>query len=163
MALRYWMPDQVRHDWQNISSFLNYDTACLGVDPLFMEGTMKIFLYIISIFWIAMGTLLIIHTRKTREVYGKLIYKRNPKLLAIFPLAFGILFAVGAFYYKEMFGLVFILGVIGILKGAYLILGPAEQINRVMEWWYKEAGDGTIRLFGLIIFILGCAIFSYLM
>lgn len=124
---------------------------------------MNVVLIVIAILWIAVGTLFIIHTRKTREFYGKLIYKRNPKLLAILPLAFGILFAVAAFYYKEMFGLVFILGVVGILKGAYLILGPADQINRVMEWWYKGAGDGTIRLFGLIIFILGCAIFSYLM
>ena len=124
---------------------------------------MKIVLYVISIFWITMGTLLIIHTRKTREVYGKLIYKRNPKLLAILPFAFGVFFVVTAFYYKEMFGLIFILGVIGIIKGVYLVVGPADQINRVMEWWYKKAGDGTIRLFGLIAFILGCAIFSYLM
>ncbi len=124
---------------------------------------MKIILYIISIFWIGIGTLFIIHTGKTREFYGKLLYKRNPKLLAILPLAFGILLAVSAFYYREMFGIVFILGVLGILKGAYLIVGPVDQINRVMEWWYREAGDGTIRLFGLIIFILGCAIFSYLM
>ncbi|MFC1580320.1 hypothetical protein ACFL4N_05345 [Thermodesulfobacteriota bacterium] len=124
---------------------------------------MNIALIVIAILWIAVGALFIIHTRKTREFYEKLLYKRNPKLLAIMPLAFGILFAVGAFYYKEMFGLVFILGVLGILKGAYLILGPADQIKRVMEWWYKDAGDGTIRLFGLIIFILGCAIFSYLM
>lgn len=124
---------------------------------------MNIVLIVIAILWIAVGALFIIHTRKAREFYGKLLYKRNPKLLAIAPLAFGILFAVGAFYYKEMFGLVFILGVLGILKGAYLILGPVDQITRVMGWWYKEAGDGTIRLFGLIIFILGCAIFSYLM
>ncbi len=124
---------------------------------------MNVVLMVIAIIWIAVGALFIIHTRKTREFYGKLLYKRNPKLLAILPLAFGILFVVAAFYYTEMFGLVFILGVLGILKGGYLILGPADQINRVMEWWYKEAGDGTIRLFGLIIFILGCAVFSYLM
>ncbi|MBW1766005.1 MAG: hypothetical protein JRG79_15675 [Deltaproteobacteria bacterium] len=124
---------------------------------------MNVVLIVIAIVWIAVGALFIIHTRKTREYYEKLLCKRNPKLLAILPLAFGILFVVAAFFYKEMFWLVFILGVIGILKGAYLILGPADQINRVMEWWCKEAGDGTIRLFGLIIFILGCAIFSYLM
>lgn len=124
---------------------------------------MYIILLVIAILWIAVGALFIIHTQKTREFYGKLLHNRNPKLLAIAPLVFGILFAVGAFYYKEMFGLVFILGIIGILKGAYLILGPADQIKKVMEWWYKDAGNGTIRLFGLIIFILGCAIFSYLM
>ena len=124
---------------------------------------MKIALYIISIFWIAMGTLLIIYTQKTRASYGKLVYKRNPRLLALLPLAFGIFFLVAAFFNKEMFGLIFILGVLGILKAAYLILGPADRINRLMEWWYHEAGDGTIRLFGLVAFILGCAIFSYLM
>jgi hypothetical protein len=32
-----------------------------------------------------------------------------------------------------------------------------------MEWWFNRASDGTIRLFGLIIFILGSAMLSYLM
>jgi hypothetical protein len=27
-VLRHWMPDQVRHDRQNLSAFLNYDTVC---------------------------------------------------------------------------------------------------------------------------------------
>jgi hypothetical protein len=124
---------------------------------------MYIVLFVIAVLWIAVGALFIIHTRKTRELYGKLLYRRNPKLLAIAPLVFGILFVVAAFLYRKMFGLIFVLGVIGILKGAYLILGPVDQIKGVMEWWYKDAGEGTIRLFGLIIFILGCAIFSYLM
>jgi hypothetical protein len=26
-ALHYWMPDQVRHDGQKLSAFLNYDTV----------------------------------------------------------------------------------------------------------------------------------------
>ena len=124
---------------------------------------MKIALYVISILWVAVGTLMIIYTQKTRAFYEKLIYKRNPKLLAVLPLAFGIYFLVAAFFNKEMFGLIFILGVLAILKAAYLLLGPADQINRLMEWWHQDASDGTIRLFGLIAFILGCAIFSYLM
>lgn len=124
---------------------------------------MQIALYVISIFWIASGTLFIIYTQKTRAFYGRLIYKRSTKLLAVLPLAFGIFFVIAAFFNREMFGLIFILGVLGILKAAYLLLGPADQINRLMEWWYHEAGDRTLRLFGLVAFILGCAIFSNLM
>jgi len=128
-----------------------------------MEVAMQIALYVISIFYIAVGALFIIHTRKTREFYGKLFYQRNPKLLAILPFAFGIFFLVVAFFNKEMFGLIFILGVLAVLKGVYLLLGKADQISRLMDWWYREAGEGTIRFFGLIAFIIGCAIFSYLM
>jgi hypothetical protein len=28
--LRFWMPDQVRHDEQELSDFLKYDTVCKG-------------------------------------------------------------------------------------------------------------------------------------
>jgi hypothetical protein len=29
-VLRYWMPDQVRHDRQKLNAFLNYDTVCFA-------------------------------------------------------------------------------------------------------------------------------------
>ena len=35
-ALRFWMPDQVRHDRRILGAFLNYDTASLRRGSLFV-------------------------------------------------------------------------------------------------------------------------------
>jgi uncharacterized protein YjeT (DUF2065 family) len=69
---------------------------------------------------------------------------------------------VGAFFHKEMFWLVFVLGVLGILKGVFLIIGPSAHIKQLLDWWFRKASERTIRLNGLISVILGTAILSYL-
>jgi uncharacterized protein YjeT (DUF2065 family) len=54
------------------------------------------------------------------------------------------------------------LGLLALLKGVYLIIGPSAQTIKLVEWWFEKASDRTIRLSGLIIFFLGSAIFSSL-
>ena len=123
---------------------------------------MNIVLYILAILWIVMGTFLVLYTEGTKEVLKKLFLTDRFRWLAALPLIFGILLVAGAFYQKEMFWLVFILGVLGVLKGVFLIIGPSAQIKKVLEWWFHKASDRTIRLNGLISVILGTAILSYL-
>ncbi|MBW1806306.1 MAG: hypothetical protein JRJ06_08075 [Deltaproteobacteria bacterium] len=123
---------------------------------------MRIALYIISILWIVLGTFLIIYTENTRELLKKTLFTDRIRLLAILPTVFGIVLVAGAFYYKEMFWLTFILGLLGIIKGVYGFIGPQAQIKGLLDWWFHKAGDGTIRLYGLISFTLGIAILSYL-
>ena len=123
---------------------------------------MTILLYIISILWIASGTFLIIDTKGSREFLKTLFLRENVKLLAIIPWVFGLILVVGAFYYRTMFWLSFILGLIAILKGLYLFIGRPAQIRNLLVWWFFRATEETIRLFGLIIFILGSAVLSYL-
>jgi uncharacterized protein YjeT (DUF2065 family) len=81
--------------------------------------------------------------------------------LAALSLIFGILLVVGVFSHKEMFWLVFVLGVLGILKGVFLIIGPSAQIKELVDWWFHKASERTIRLNGLISVILGRAILPY--
>lgn len=119
-------------------------------------------LYIISVFWIAMGTFLIIDTKRSRELLKKLFFRKNIKLWGILPLIFGLILVVGAFYYSKLFWLAFIVGLLAILKGIYLFIGRSSQIEGLLEWWFLRAADETIRLFGLITFILGSALLSYL-
>ncbi len=123
---------------------------------------MRIVLYIISILWIAMGTFLIIYTHRTKEFMKKLFYRDNPKWLAVFPLVFGLILVIGAFQLRDMFLLAFLLGMLGLAKGLYLLFGPATQVKALFDWWFHKAGDRTIRMQGLISFILGVAILSYL-
>ena len=123
---------------------------------------MNIVLYILAILWIVMGTFLVLYTEATQEVLKKLFFTDHFRWVAALPLIFGIILVVGAFFHKEMFWLIFVLGVLGILKGLFLIIGPSGQIKELIDWWFHKASDRTIRLSGLISVILGTAILSYL-
>lgn len=123
---------------------------------------MTVLLYIISIIWIAVGVFLIIYTERYREVSKNVFSTDKLKVWAVVPLLFGAVLVVGAFFRREVFWLAFILGLIALLKGVYLIVGPSAQVRKLVEWWFEKASDRTIRLFGLIIFFLGSAIFSSL-
>lgn len=123
---------------------------------------MTVALYILAILWIVLGTFLVLYTESTKEIFKKLFFTDHIRWVAPLPLIFGILLVVGAFYHKEMFWLVFVLGVLGVLKGVFLIVGPSAQIKKLLDWWFHKASETTIRLNGLISVILGTAILSYL-
>ena len=123
---------------------------------------MNILLYILAILWIVMGTFLVLYTEATQEVLKKLFFTDHFRWVAALPLIFGIILVVGAFFHKEMFWLIFVLGVLGILEGLFLIIGPSGQIKELIDWWFHKASERTIRVSGLISIILGTAILSYL-
>lgn len=123
---------------------------------------MSIVLYIIAILWIALGTLLVLYTENTKAFLERLFLTDHIRWLAVLPFIFGILLVVGAFYHKEMFWLIFVLGVLGLMKGVYLSIAPSTQTKKLLDWWFHRAGDRTVRLHGLITLIIGSAILSYL-
>jgi len=123
---------------------------------------MTVLLYIISIIWIAVGVFLIIYTDRYKEVSRNAFSTDKLKAWAVVPLFFGVVLVVGAFFQKEVFWLAIILGLMALLKGVYLIVGPSAQTKKLVEWWSEKASNRTIRLFGLIIFFLGTALFSAL-
>jgi amino acid transporter len=124
---------------------------------------MTIVLYIIAILWIVVGTFIVIYTEGTREFYKKLFLRDNVKWMAVLPFIFGVILVVGAFYCERLFWLAIILGILALAKGVYIFLAPSSQIKGLLDWIFNRATDGSIRLFGLIIFILGSAMLSYLM
>jgi uncharacterized protein YjeT (DUF2065 family) len=119
-------------------------------------------LYIISVIWIAAGVFLIIYTDRYREFSKKVFPTDKLKVWAVVPLFFGVVLVLGAFFEKDVFWLAFILGLLALLKGVYLIAGPSAQAKKLVEWWFEKASDRIIRLSGLIIFFLGSAIFTSL-
>jgi len=126
------------------------------------EGDMKALLYLISLLWIAAGTFVVVFTEKYREVFKRVFPTQKPKLLSIIAFAFGVVLIIGAFFNRDVFWFVFILGLLAILKGIYLYLAPTEQIKALMDWWFFRARPETNRLMGLILFVIGIALFSYL-
>ncbi len=123
---------------------------------------MKIALYVIAILWIISGTFLIIYTEQTRSFLKKLFLRDNTKLLAFLPLIVGLVLIVGAFFNRDMFWLAFIIGLLATSKGIYFFVAPQEQVKGLLDWWFINASPGTVRLFGLIGFVLGVAVLSYL-
>lgn len=123
---------------------------------------MKLLLFIMSVLWIVEGTFLIIYTEGTRKFMETVFFRMNIKIMAILALVFGLFFLVAAFYFREMFWLAFLLGMIAIIKGVYLFVAPPNQVKALLEWWFHRASGETIRVMGLIAIILGAAILSYL-
>ena len=119
-------------------------------------------LYIISVIWIAAGVFLIIYTDRYREFSKKVFPTDKLKVWAVVPLFFGVVLVLGAFFEKDVFWLAFILGLLALLKGVYLIAGPSAQAKKLVDWWFEKASDRIIRLSGLIILFLGSAILTSL-
>ncbi|UCH21856.1 MAG: hypothetical protein JSU83_00885 [Deltaproteobacteria bacterium] len=120
-------------------------------------------LFVVSILWIAAGSALIIYTQGTRACWSRMLDRDNYKWVAVIPLGFGFILVASVFYYPEMLWLALILGILALLKGAYLILGPSRQVKNFFDWWIKKPGDGTLRLYGLFTFILGSALLAYIL
>lgn len=123
---------------------------------------MIVALYIVAILWMASGTFLIVYTEGAKQVLKKLVSIEKTRILAIFPLGFGIILIAGALAYSQIFWLCLVLGMLAFMKGLYLALGPLSRIRALIDWWFTKASDSAIRLCGLITFVLGIAILSNL-
>ena len=120
-------------------------------------------LFIVSVLWIAVGTVMIIYTGGTRAFWGRMLDRYNHRWLAVMPISVGLILVVSGFYYPTMFWLAIVLGVLALLKGFFLIFGPSRRVKTLFDWWLNKAGEGTIRLYGLFVFILGCVLLSYIL
>jgi len=126
------------------------------------EDNVIIALYTVAILWVALGTLLIVYTEGTMDLLKRLVFMEKVRILAIFPIIFGIILIAGAFACTQIFWLSFILGLLAFMKGLYLLMGPLSQIRGLIDWWFTQASDSVIRLCGLIVFVLGIVMISNL-
>lgn len=123
---------------------------------------MKILLYVIALLWIALGTFVVVFTENAREFLKKIFFTEKVRLLSALAFALGLILIIGAFWIKAVFWFALILGLLAISKGIYLYAAPPEQSKALMEWWFLKARPETVRLMGLVLFVLGIALFSYL-
>lgn len=119
------------------------------------------FLYLVSIVFVVIGAVLILYTDWTRKSLEGLVAKKNFRLLGLVPLVFGILLIISAGW-SEIFWLVFLLGLIALAKGVYLLLGPKDQMGTAITWWLGKASDQLYRLSGVICLVLGTALLSWI-
>ena len=123
---------------------------------------MNIVLHVVAILWIIIGVFILLYTERTMKIFKKLFLTEKVRVLSILPIIFGMVLVIGAFVCRQIFFLSLILGVLALIKGLYLIMGPMPQIKRLMDWWFNKATTSFIRFCGLIIFVLGIALLSNL-
>ena len=124
---------------------------------------MRVLLLILSVLWVALGTMIVLYSNQARSLLREVVMGMNIRLWACLPFGVGLLLVVGAFMVCEVFWIALILGLLAIAKGTYLALGPTPQIRSLLEWWFDRAGETTIRLWGLIAFTFGVVLVSWLL
>ena len=122
-----------------------------------MAGLLKLFMRLLAILWVAMGTLMIFAPEVLRKkLFAKL--KELPlKKAGIIPLVIGILLLLAAFYNRYRLFIV-LLGLLSITKGIYCIVAT-EKMAKMQDWWLG-AKKKVYRISGIIVIILGFIVLS---
>lgn len=122
---------------------------------------MQWFLYLMSLLWIAIGCCIILYTQATKDIMRRILVEVDLRILALLPLAAGILFLLSASVCRFPWVIRFI-GLMSLVEGALAFFNPSSVYDRLMDWYLDSLSDQTHRLFGIITVILGTAILSWI-
>ena len=122
---------------------------------------MSWFLYLISIAWISIGSCAILYTGDSRNTLKRSLSAMNRKVLSVLPLAFGVLMIVAASDSLHPW-LIRILGLLGLIKGVFIIANPMALYEKSVQWFLESVSDQAYRLTGILTIILGTAILSWI-
>jgi len=121
---------------------------------------MEWFLYFISILWVATGSCFILYSNGSREALKKLFFNVPKEVLMVIAVAFGIFFFMAAPHSRNSW-VIILFGILAIAKGAFFLFNPANTFEKTRDWYLYTATDGTYRFFGIIMLVLGTAVFSW--
>lgn len=123
---------------------------------------MTFVLIVLSLVWIIAGTSLILDTEKTRGLFPGLVTGENIRPLAVVALILGVSLVFGSFASARHFWVPFLVGLLAIAKGVYLLRAPRARVEALLHWWASRADKRTLRLWGIVALILGSALLSHL-
>ncbi len=121
---------------------------------------MKWFLYTISVFYIVSGVCFILYTSQSREYTSILVKKVDRRILSVLVIIIGLLLIASSFYDRFMWVIV-VIGILALIKGTFILLSPVSLYNKMLDWYLNKTTDQTYRFFGIIMLIIGTAIFSW--
>jgi len=126
---------------------------------------MGFFLLVLALAWIVFGASLTIYTKKTRQALLGWFPPEVIRQFAVPAMVVGGLLLIGAFFSGERFWWPFLLGLIALAKGVYILKSPPEKLSSLMGWWYSDSGasEETVRLAGLLTLLLGGALLASLL
>ena len=122
---------------------------------------MKLFLYFISITWIAYGAWQILYTQQCRNVMRDLFNESYTKILGIITAIVGLLLLLSTGHTLNPV-VIGIIGVLALAKGALLFFNPGNLYAQVYRWYFESNSDQTFRLFGIIAIVLGTVVLSWI-
>ena len=121
---------------------------------------MKWFIYLFSIVWIASGGFLILYTRQCRETMAQWFERIGRVPMAVAAAVIGLLLVLSARGSLNA-GVIVLIGLLAMLKGALFFFNPSGLFEKTLRWWLEQAADQTYRLAGMIALVLGTALFSW--
>jgi hypothetical protein len=121
---------------------------------------MEWIIWLISLVWIAFGSLAILYTEQTREFYGKYIPPLGRMPLGVVAAVIGILLILAARGSAQA-GIMTALGVLALVKGILIIWNPKGVYERSVQWFMVVASDQTYRFMGIVTLVLGTALISW--
>lgn len=122
-----------------------------------MAGLLRLFMRLLAIFWVAMGTLMIFAPEILRKKLFAKIKEFPLKKVGIAAIVIGVLLLLAALYNTYRF-LIVILGLLSIAKGIYCIVAT-EKMAKMQDWWLG-AKKKVYRIYGIVVIILGFIILS---
>lgn len=117
------------------------------------------YLYFVALSMIVCGSAMILHTEKTRDVLSSLLEDSNFKLWGIIAIVLGGLLMAASFW-SGVTWFLFLLGLLVVGKGVFLLLGNEEKISSLVSIWMGMSDMG-LRMWGLIYVITGVAILAW--
>jgi uncharacterized protein YjeT (DUF2065 family) len=122
-----------------------------------MAGLLRLFMRLLAILWVAMGTLMIFAPEILRKkLFAKL--KELPlKKVGMVPLVIGVLLLLGSFYNSYTLFII-LLGLLSVAKGLYCIFDPGKM-EKLQEWWLG-ARKKIYRVYGIVMIVLGFIVLS---
>jgi len=123
---------------------------------------MRLFLYAISLLWVAIGCFTILYTSESRNVVKSIINNIDRKVLSAFEAIIGILllFSATASHHSWFIRLI---GFMAVIEGGLIFFIPKNLYDELIDWYLNSVSDQTYRLFGIISIILGTAVLSWVL
>ena len=122
-----------------------------------MEKLLGLFLYLIGILWIAIGTLtLVVPDMMRKKLFSKMM-SVSLKKLSIIPLVIGVILLLASSVNRHTV-FVIILGILAIAKGIYGIVST-EQAAKLTEK-FVNAKKNIYRIYGIIIILIGSIVLT---
>ena len=123
---------------------------------------MRLFLYAISLLWVAIGCFTILYTSESRNVVKSIINNIDRKVISAFEAIIGILllFSATASHHSWFIRLI---GFMAVIEGGLIFFIPKNLYDELIDWYLNSVSDQTYRLFGIISIILGTAVLSWVL
>lgn len=114
---------------------------------------LKWFLIAMGVFWVIVGTLSVFTTSFIRKKFFSKFKDMDFKKWSILAIVIGVLFLISAPISRSPL-LIVILGVLALIKGFYLLLGPQDKVKKILDWWLG-AKNNIYKIWGVAVLILG--------